>query len=81
MQAILTKYLGPTSSRGARIIAKAVSGSVTIGWDHGLDDAENHRTAAKLLQLKLVDATDKHWQREMVSGCLPDGSYAHVFKD
>lgn len=35
MQAIETKYLGPTNTRGARIKASAQAGSVTIPFEYG----------------------------------------------
>lgn len=35
MQAIETKYLGPTNTKGARIKASAEAGSVTIPFEYG----------------------------------------------
>ena len=52
MQAILTKYLGPTNSRGSRVKAHAQSGSIIINWDHGLSNEDNHLLAAKALMNK-----------------------------
>lgn len=49
MQAIITKYLGPTNSRGSRIKATAWVGSVTVSYDHALDSVDNHRAAAMAL--------------------------------
>jgi hypothetical protein len=37
MQAIITKYLSATNHRGARVKASAQAGSLTVGWDDGLD--------------------------------------------
>ena len=52
-QAIETKYLGPTNTKGARIKASAWGGSVTIGYDYALDAQGNHKAAADALIAKL----------------------------
>lgn len=70
MQAIVTKYLGPTNYRGSRIRASAQAGSVTIGYDDALDTEDNHRAAAKALMVKY--GWDEH-SRIIGSGGLPDG--------
>ncbi len=67
----MTKFLGPTNFRGARVKASAQAGSVTIGWDHALDTNENHDAAAKAL------ATRWGWLARgvrLVGGAMPDGS-------
>lgn len=47
---ILTRYLGPTNTRGSRVKATTGSGvSVTLDWDHELDADENHARAAVAL--------------------------------
>lgn len=51
-QAIVTKYLGPTNHRGARVKATAQAGSVTIAWDHALETDYNHLSAAIALANK-----------------------------
>jgi hypothetical protein len=51
-QAIFTKFLGPTNSRGSRVKASADAGSVTVSWDHALNSSENHRAAAMALAVK-----------------------------
>lgn len=54
MQAIQTKYLGPGNVRGSRVKAWADGyGSVTLGWDHRLNAADNHKAAAIALIRKL----------------------------
>jgi hypothetical protein len=46
--AIVTKFLGPTNTRGSRVKAFLPSGlSVTLSWDHALNSQENHHKAAK----------------------------------
>ena len=80
MQAIHTKYLGPTDSKGPRVSARCVTASAVIGWDHALTDEGNHAAAARQLQLKIAgQQKGEHWLASMVCGCLPDGTYAHVF--
>lgn len=46
MQAIQTKYIGPTNTRQSRIKASAQAGSITVNWNYDLDENENHRAAA-----------------------------------
>lgn len=51
--AIFTRYLGPTNTRGSRIKATARGLSVTIPLDHALDLTERHEKAARALLGKL----------------------------
>lgn len=76
MKAIQTKYLPATNSRGSRIKAWADGhNNVTIPYPHELSGAEVHRAAAKALCDKLG------WDREFITGGLPNGDYCHVFKE
>lgn len=52
-QAIETKYLGPTNTKGGRIKATAWAGSVSLPYDHALSAEKNHKKAAFALLLKL----------------------------
>jgi len=48
-QAIITRAVEPTNTRGTRIIATLADGlppRVTLGWDHSLSRDQNHRAAA-----------------------------------
>lgn len=72
MQAIQTKFLGPTSTRGARIKASCAGASLTMGYDHACDPVDNHRTAATLLRDKI------RWRHNLVGGVLKDESYVWV---
>ena len=72
MQAIITKFIGPTNVRGARIKATASAGSITIGYPHELGLYERHEKAAHALLDKLG------WDFELASGDLPDGSTVFV---
>ena len=72
MQAIITKYLSPTNTRGARIKATASAGSVTIPFPYELGLYERHEKAALALCAKLG------WDFELTGGDLPDGSTVFV---
>lgn len=67
LQAITTKFLGPTDTRGSRVKATAGAGSITVGWDYALNSRENHAAAAQALARKM------EWTGAWVSGGLPDG--------
>ena len=64
-QAIVTKYLGPTNHRGSRVKATCEAGSLTMGWSHDLDVAENHSRVAVALATKLG------WAGLWTLGALP----------
>ena len=75
MQAIITKYIGPTSRRGSRVKATAMMGTLTVDWDRELSVEANHLTAAQ----RLVDELNRErtggtrwWVRD--AGQLPDDS-------
>jgi len=79
MQAIQTKYLGPTNTRGSRIKAWCDAGSLTVDF-HSIDasdDADRYEQVAAMLAEKLGWTGDRYGS--LVTGCLPDGSYCHVF--
>lgn len=52
-QAIETRYLGASNTKGTRIKATAWGGNITIGYDYALDAQDNHRAAADALIAKL----------------------------
>ena len=66
MQAIETKFLGPTNFRGARIKATAQAGSVTISYPYD-ERSGDHTLAAIALALKLG------WAGRWVEGGRADG--------
>lgn len=89
-QAIQTKYLPATNTRGSRIKATAERGSITISYPDELSGDAVHRHAVDCLIAKFVkedvvrygsDARKGGWNRPYVSGGLPDGTVAHVFLD
>jgi len=55
MQAIRTRYIAPTNTRGARVKADihAVTATVTRPWDDSLTAEQNHKYAALLLTQKV----------------------------
>lgn len=80
MQAIVTKYFGPTNQRGSRIKAKAEAGFAWHIYDSALSADENHRAAAELLCKKLgwVSAPNNFYTT-LAQGQLPDGSNVFTF--
>jgi len=84
MRAILTKYIGPTDHRGARVKARAFGASIIVPWDyeHG---AENHARAALALIFKMGWTRPGEDSRDIPDrfhvGALPDGTgYAFIWK-
>lgn len=55
--AIVTRYIGPSDTRGGRIVAISGAGRgnsrVVVSWDHALDIVENHEHAARFLARRL----------------------------
>ena len=49
---VLTRYFGPTNTRGSRIIATLYGARLTVPWDYELDTASNHHEAAKAIARK-----------------------------
>ena len=52
MQAIETKYLGPTNHRGARIKVSAQCGSMTVPYDYASNSGD-HQYAVRAFALKM----------------------------
>lgn len=76
-QAITTKYLGPTNTKGSRIKATCNGGSLTLGIDNATSVEENHRRAAVEL------AMDMGWygRFQLIGGSLPkDAGYAFTLE-
>ncbi len=73
-QAIRTKYLSPTDTRGARIKAECAAGAITVGYRHELSIEANHSQAAEQLQAKF--GWDKHC--DLIGGSLKDHTYVFV---
>jgi hypothetical protein len=81
-QAIVTKYLGPTNHRGARVKATAQAGSVTVEWDHALSVDENHDRAADAFVAKFAWVGWEAQLPKLHAGALPDGTgNVYVFEE
>ena len=52
-QAIETKFIRATNTKGLRIKASAWGGNITVGYDYALDAQDNHRAAADALIAKM----------------------------
>ena len=75
-QAIVTKYIGPSNTKGSRIKATAAAGSITVHLDHALNIEENHAKAAEALANKF------NWSGNYFMGGMPDDSgYCFVSSD
>lgn len=83
-QAIITKFLGPTNTKGARIKASTGLGntasSVTTGWDSlegNLSNEERYRSVAQELVDKINSESDRHtsmWVLQEFKGlAMPTG--------
>ena len=73
---VITKYQGPTNSRGSRVKATSGSGkTATVSWDHTLDAHDNHAAAATSLVWKVLGIPADNLT--LVGGTLPtDDGYA-----
>ena len=71
MQAITTKYLGPTDTKGSRIKASCEAWSIAIYYDHEFSASENHDSACKALLSKL------EWRGDYIGGGYSNG-YIYV---
>jgi len=74
MQAIRTRYHGPSNVRGSRISAQCEAGKIFVSYDHALDLHDNHAAAAKALQDKLGWTTDKGY-KPMFGGVFDHDTY------
>jgi len=88
MQAILTKYLPATNSRGSRVKATCERGSIAIPFPHETDIEGAHVAAADALVSKFIEEDAKEyktprakkpWGKQRACGGLPGGGYCHVF--
>lgn len=78
MQAIITKYHGPTPTRGSRMIARAQRGSITVPYDDALNVEDNHHQAALALAAKFGWTGALYGK--LLSGDLPNGlGCVHLF--
>lgn len=73
MQAIRTRYYGPTNTRGSRIVAKCEAGSVKISADGDFNGTSAHAAAAAALVRKL--GWDKDGYAPMYGGNFEGDEY------
>lgn len=78
MQAIQTRYFGPSNTRGSRIKAWCAAGSITIPYPHELSGQAVYRKAAEALCKKL-GWTEPYYGEKLLGGCLPNGDHCFVF--
>jgi hypothetical protein len=70
MKAIRTRYVGPTNTRGSRIIASdGDKNSISTSYPHGLNSDEGHELAAYLLMQKMG------WGNHLVGGGFQHDMY------
>lgn len=74
MQAIITKYLGPTNRRGSRIKATCNTKTITVEYDDALSLDGNHEAAFRALARHLGWLEYGAWHH----GTLP-GNAGRVF--
>ena len=88
MDAIQTKKLSATNTRGSRIKATLVGEtSIILSYNYAISDVSNHREAALALLEKLHSLDTQapneqavnRWRWKLATGVLADGSYAHVW--
>jgi len=79
MQAIETKYHGPTDRQGSRVSATAEAGRVVLEWDHALNSERNHMRAAAALARKLGWVGPAY--AALYGGQLKSGQTVWVFAD
>jgi hypothetical protein len=70
-QAIVTKFHGPTNTKGSRVSARCEAKRILVSWDHRLHSDGNHVAAAKAL------ASQLGWEGPWYGGCI-DGGYTFV---
>jgi hypothetical protein len=77
MQAIQTKYLSATNTRGSRIKAWCAAGSITLDYPYKFDEQMAHHHVADQLRIELGWIGENYGQ--LVGGALPDNKgYAWV---
>jgi hypothetical protein len=88
MQAIITKYIGPTNSRGARIKAECGRGKIFFSYPYELSGDACHRAAVDALTDKFAKEDSEFvpkdrnpWKADYVTGQIPSGEYVHVFAE
>lgn len=78
LQAIVTRYHGPTNHKGSRISARADAGRIMVPYDYALNVEDNHKAAAQALVERFGWTVDKGYP-PLAGGALPNhGGYCFV---
>jgi hypothetical protein len=73
MKVIVSKYLGPTNTKGARVKVTVPYGkSITVPWDYSLDAFFNHDKACLALLEKI------NMKGKVLTAWFKDGQYIHI---
>ncbi len=72
MQAIITRFLTSTDTKGPRVKAKCDAGQIVVPWDHALETVQNHDAACAALVRKLGWDTGGYGGK-WIGGTLPEG--------
>ena len=90
-QAIVTKYIPASNTRGSRIKAMAERDSISVPYPHEINSGDVHAYAAQKLCEKFASedlkqfgtpVTKNPWSRAFVSGAMPNNKgECHVFVD
>lgn len=86
-QAIVSKFFGPTNTRGARIQVTSWQGKTTFAYDYGLEASDNHLAAIKEhiakiskdatnridspIEYKIIGESENYWE---FMGAVPAGN-------
>ncbi|WP_236238508.1 hypothetical protein [Pseudomonas rhodesiae] len=81
MQAITIKYLPATNTKASRFKATAAAGSITLGYDHGLDTEGNVKAAASALITKMGWSKANGYTVGWAVGQMSSGVWAAVALD
>ena len=80
MQAITTKFVPATNTKGSRVQVKSWMGTTYFNWDHALNSDQNHIGAVKEhIEKKLV--SEYAPRNPAACGSLPDESGYCVIVD
>lgn len=79
MQTVITKFLAPTNTRGARIKVSSWLGDKTFGYDHSATCAHESAFYEWLKERNKELGSD--WYKLVAKGSLPDGKgYGFIVK-
>lgn len=75
-QAIRTRWIGPTNTKGSRIQASCEARTIYVECEHALNMDENHAAAARALANRL----EWGWSDRMMAG-VHKGDYYWIFSE